>query len=415
MHSFSRSWVAFLIVLLIASCGDSERNRSGPLGYSLKDWELAQAEQLASQLSSAEKAAQLIIASIEGKTGPVPHFRTRFADCIPGAIVLFRYNIADTPNHVRDFLSETQDTFSRSGLPVLFAIDHEGGDVYRMGPVATRLPSQRDIAERYSEDRAALIYKAAARELSLLGIAMNLAPVTEIGDSSSINFLGTRLFSNDSDVVERFATSAIQGIQSAGIIATAKHFPGNTGEDPHTGTSRLSMNLSSFYSTQVEPFRRILTSAPLAILVSHTVVDSIDPTRPFCLTQKGVTGILRCELGYQGLILTDDLSMGAISSMGFDTTEATVLAIEAGCDMVMLSASDIRQARDALVARAHADREFSNKIDTAVRRVMRAKIAAGLPVTALGRLASSIGNQRVPFSSEFYESARDITEGLLVR
>lgn len=384
-----------------------------PKTFALTEWHALEAEQLAASMLPDEKASQLIMTAIEGDLFSSVHSRDRFKDCVPGAILLFRYNIAATPRGVRDFIGETQKTFMSFGLPVLFAIDHEGGDVYRTGNVTTKLPSQLEIAERYSPTDAALIYASAARELSLLGIGWNLAPVTETGDGDNTNFLGSRIFSSDVDEVERYSIAAILGIQSSGLLATVKHFPGNTGVDPHTGISRLSMERNRFDAEIVEPFRRILNSKPAAILVSNTVVNCVDANLPFCLSPDGVTGIVRDELEYQGLILTDDLSMGALSAMGFDSAQAAVLAIEAGCDMVMISAPNIRVIRDAIADRGAVNEQFADRIDDAVKRVLRAKLAAGLPVTSRGRMASSRGEIQPLFSASLYQDARNATSSLL--
>lgn len=364
-------------------------------------------------LTSGQKASQLIMSVIDGRNDVPPYFAKQFKDCVPGAILLFRYNVADTPKGFHDFLQKIQNEFEKYGLPVIFAIDHEGGDVYRTGNLTTRLPSQRTIAEGYSPDQARHIYEGAAQELRLLGITMNLAPVAEQGTSYNKDFLGTRVFSDESDRTVTYSIAAIDGINAARILSTVKHFPGNTADDPHNGASRIVINRDAFDADIMTPFGEILKSGPGAVLVSHAIVDCIDPNVPFCLSKDGVNGIVRGTLGYKGLVITDDLSMGAIRSLGLSPAQAAIRAIAAGCDMIMTSDPDIISVKNAIIKEMEGNPSFSRRVEESAERIVRAKLSVGLPVSGLGRKAVSQGMSSAAFQQDLYQTVKRRTERMM--
>lgn len=406
---FRRLSIASLFLTFIpalVSCALSNRALSDENTFSLEQWRLRESSAVMANLSVHEKASQVLMTVIDGRDQPPPYLEKTYGSSTPGAILLFRYNIASTPEKTARFLADNQRVFSRLGLPVLFAIDHEGGEVYRTGSVTTRLPSQSSIAHGFTPLEASEVYRNSSLELRSLGILLNLAPVTESASPKGTNFLGTRTFSDNPDIVESFSRAAVSGIQKAGLIATLKHFPSSGSTDPHAGLSEVSMEYEQFLSDYVEPFQKLLDSSPGAVLASHAIVRSVEPGVPFCLSEPGVTGILRNKLGYNGIIITDDVVMKALGDLGFSPSSAAVAALDAGCDMVMTSDPNIRTVRDAIAERYSRDPQFSRKIDDAVHRILEAKIAAGLPVTRLGKRALSQGMMIDLFSNEVYDSLR---------
>lgn len=335
-------------------------------------------------MTLTQKSSQVLMTGIDGKERFAPYLYSHFDNVVPGAVLLFGFNVADSPAAFARYLDSCNDAFAslHASVPVLFAIDHEGGDVYRTGRLTTRLPSALDVASRFSPLEAESLFRATGAQLSLLGVQVNLAPVTEARTEANADFLGSRTFSGNPEAVATYTEAAVKGYRSSGILTVFKHFPGNGPGDPHTGLPKLDVSRKEFDADYIKPFRQLLGLEPDAVLVSHIIVLAVDPARPFCLSPQGVTGLLRDELKYDGLILTDDISMDAIARYGCDSAEAAILALRAGCDMVMTSDSDIRSIAEAVQAEAGRDAAFAHRLDDAVIHILELKYRAGLVKTA---------------------------------
>lgn len=337
-----------------------------------------------------EKASQVLMACVEGKDAFSNGMREHFRGRVPGAVLLFGYNIALSPDRVRSFIDSCDTGFERLGgrASVLFAIDHEGGDVVRTRGLTSPLPSARKVADGMSEDAAGRLYAYSGAQLAALGIDLNLAPVAETLDGSNGAFLTTRSYSDDPRRVIGYAAAAIRGYRSAGIMTALKHFPGNGSDDPHVSLPRLDVSGKELARSYIATFDALLAEHPDAILVSHIIVPAIDDA-PFCLSRAGVTGIIREKMGFEGVIITDDVAMAALGDNGYPAREAAVLALEAGCDLIMVSSGNIGPIVNAIASRAAADPDFSARLDKAVLRILQLKARHGLVKTAHERYSYS--------------------------
>jgi beta-N-acetylhexosaminidase len=372
--------IFFISVLLFASCGT--RSRAIPAS----EWMAREASATFSSMTVEEKASQVLMTGIDGKDVFPAYLLDHFRGVVPGAVLLFRYNIAGSPSAVHDYLASCDRAFlsldSRSR--VLFAIDHEGGDVFRTAGVTSPLPSARFVAEHFSSAAAEKLYELSGEQLDSLGIGMNLAPVAESETPFNAAFLGTRAYSGRSETVEAYARAAVRGYKSAGVLTVLKHFPGNGEGDPHTGLPRLDVSRKVLLEKYVGTFKSSLADKPDAVLVSHIVVPSVDAV-PFCLSRAGVTGILRESLGFRGVIMTDDIAMAALSRNGYKTKDAALAALRAGCDMIMISDRSIRSIASAIAEEARSDPAFAKRLDEAVWRILEMKARAGYSTTARER------------------------------
>jgi beta-N-acetylhexosaminidase len=370
-------------------------------------WLRQAALEQASKLSPAEKASQVLMAGIDGKDRFYDGMYDHFRGVVPGSILLFGYNIADTPEKTAAYIASCRRALDsmESSVPVLFAIDHEGGDVFRTAGITARLPSASFVASRFSPADAESFYRFSGNQIAALGIDMNLAPVAETETSFNRDFLGTRAYSPDARIVTSFAGAAVRGYRAANVLTVLKHFPGNGVGDPHTGLPKLDISIDALRSIYEATFRALIAEKPDAILVSHIVVPSVDSV-PFCLSRKGVTGILREGLGFDGVILTDDISMAAIRGNGWSSQKADVAALEAGCDMVMTSDRDIRSVAAAIAAEAAANPSFAARLDDAVCRIALMKARIGLVKTPLRRYYESRSGGSPFDSTTFYGERR---------
>jgi beta-N-acetylhexosaminidase len=353
-----------------------------------------------------EKAAQVLMTGIDGKDAFPSWGYAHFRGCVPGAVLLFRHNVASSEDDMRRFILDCDRAFLALGSPTppLFAIDAEGGEVYRTRGITSPLPSAAAVAGSLTPERAEALYRALGAQFAIIGLDLNLAPVAETLTDGNGSFLGTRAYSGDPAKVALYARAAVSGFQSGGVACAIKHFPGNGIGDPHRGLPRLEASKTEFERSYVAPFRKALEAKPQAVLVSHVIVAPVDPDRPFCLSPKGVTGLLRNDVGFKGLVITDDVAMSALSESGYSPSEAAVAALSAGCDMVMVSDPDIRSLARAIAVEAARDPKFGKRLDESVERILLVKARVGSLPTARERLAISMSRGSIG-SSRYTESA----------
>ena len=194
-----------------------------------------------------------------------------------------------------------------------------------------------------------------------------------------------RTFSQEPEQAEQYAAAAVRGMQGAGILAAVKHFPGNSAADLHKGAAELTVDYEAFLSRYCSVFRPSITDGAAAALISHITVPAIEAV-PFCFSAKGIA-LLRNELSFSGLIITDDIAMQALNRNGASPEENAVRAIAAGCDMVMCSLSKIYPLIEAIAKKARTDIAFAKRLDEAVLHVLTAKqkvklIDASKPIAA---------------------------------
>ncbi len=342
-------------------------------------------------LDPVQRYSQLFLVNLEGNRSFSPVERLQWGalpeeDLLPGGYLFFSYNIAETPAQVAEFTASIQRWSQQRGMvPPLLAVDQEGGMVNRLRSVTSPLPSARQVAQSLTASQAQSLYAAQAAQMSLLGFQMNLSPVAEAESQHNSAFLDSRSFGG-LGTMEEFAVAAIQGFQSQGLMAVAKHFPGNTNDDPHSGLPEIALNQQELERLYMGPFRQVLQAGnPWAVLMSHARISTSgtaaplhDSETPACLSRFWVTDILRNTFQYQGLVLSDDIFMAALEKNGFPPHKAVMLALEAGIDVIMLSEKRFGSVLRLILDRSQSDADFAALLDRAVERVIAAKVQAGL-------------------------------------
>lgn len=342
-------------------------------------------------LDPVQRYSQLFLVNLEGSRSFSPVESFQWGDLpeealLPGGYLFFSYNIAETPAQVAEFTASIQSWSQQRGLvPPLLAVDQEGGMVNRLRSVTSPLPSAWQVAQALTASQAQSLYAAQAAQMSLLGFQMNLAPVAEAESQHNSTFLDSRSFGG-LGTMEEFAGAAIKGFQSQGLIAVAKHFPGNTNDDPHSGLPEIALEQQELERLYLEPFRQVLQAGnPWALLMSHARISTSgtaaplqDSETPACLSRFWVTDILRNTFQYQGLVLSDDIFMAALEKNGFPPNKAVMLALEAGIDVIMLSEKRFGSVLRLILDRSQSEPEFAALLDRAVERVIAAKVQAGL-------------------------------------
>ncbi|MBQ5401274.1 MAG: glycoside hydrolase family 3 protein [Treponema sp.] len=338
-------------------------------------------------LPPEQRISQIFLVNIGGNRVYHPGEDSRLIDTftgsekvplVPGGAILFGYNIADTAENVMDFMSSVAEWCEKNNVARPYiAVDQEGGYVARLRKITSTLPSCEKVAEKLSPSEAHTLYSYQAKQMRALGFDMNLAPVAESMNETNRDFLDTRSFGN---IVQSIAYSvaAVHAYQTNGVGTVLKHFPGNTNTDPHTGLPEISMTEEEIEKEIMGPFLFMLGSSPSAVLMSHARTKALDPEKPASLSREWVTGKLREELSYDGLILSDDIFMGALSKNGFPADIAAVSAIEAGVHVIMLSDKNFSSVALTLLERAETDLDFADKLVQAEKKVISFKIECGI-------------------------------------
>jgi beta-N-acetylhexosaminidase len=265
------------------------------------------------------------------------------------------------------------------------AIDHEGGWVHRFGAEVERLPTPLSYWERVEQEGQEAVLAAieedaarSGREIRFLGITMNLAPVAEFLNEENTAFLEERSYGPDREFVGLAAAAFIRGMGAAGISCVAKHFPGNTGADPHKGRPLLGGD-SEVLEYMVEPFAALIRAAPPSgIMVSHAVVPAWDGERNASLSAEVMGRRLRGELRFGGIVLCDDFSMGALTGSSFKPEEAAAEALIAGADMVMAWPMNLRSIHGSILKALEAGRLSRERLEEAAARIIAEKLRYGI-------------------------------------
>jgi beta-N-acetylhexosaminidase len=259
--------------------------------------------------------------------------------------------------------------------PMWFAIDQEGGRVARLGPPVVKLPAARVFGEL---DDVSLTLEAAAvlgEQLSWLGFNLDFAPVLDVDTNPDNPVIGDRSYGAEVLRVIRHGRAFAAGLAQSGIIACGKHFPGHgdTLQDSHHALPRLPHAEQRLREIELAPFAALAAELP-CIMTAHVVFEAWDGSVPATLSPRVVTGLLRDEIGFRGLVWSDDLEMKAIADR-YGLDEAACLAIEAGCDALpVCSKLDyVELAHEGLIRRAERDREFAVRLQSAAARSVAAR------------------------------------------
>jgi len=267
-----------------------------------------------------------------------------------GGAILFQRNLID-PLQSRALIDGLQLSRQAGTPPLLIAVDQEGGTVSRLGVFGTPTPSAMALGASGDPDLTESIYALAGAELAALGINLDLAPVADVNSDRGNPVIGVRSFGAHQDVVARHAAAAVRGLHRSGVASTAKHFPGHGDAvvDSHFDLPVIANDLDRLRRVDLPPFRAAIDAGVDAVMIAHIAFPAVDPSGvPATLSRAVITGLLREELGFDGVVCTDCLQMKAISAR-YAPGAAAVGAVAAGADLVMFSAS-VDDARAALVA-----------------------------------------------------------------
>ncbi len=336
-----------------------------------------------SEMPIEDKVAGLFIVEPEVLTGVSTvtqagdGTREALDNCAIGGLIYFEKNIKDK-EQITQMLS---NTFSMSKYPIFLAVDEEGGSVSKLKKSGIDVEQVGDMAEIGQNGDAAQAYEAGTKigtYLRELGFNLDFAPVADLADAATSE-LGDRVFGSDAQVVSDMISNMVSGIEGAGVSSCLKHFPGigSAEGDTHSGRVETTKTLEEMRNYELLPFKAGIDAGADLVMVSHITASAVDEEAvPSSLSRVIVTDVLRNELGFQGVIITDALNMGAITEY-YTSEQAAVMAIEAGVDMLLMP-QDFNAAYEAVLAAVQDGTISEERINESLERIYRLKCAEKL-------------------------------------
>lgn len=351
-------------------------------------------------MSLEEKVGQLFVTYVNGQAADVPHPKNQTdfgvgtpAEMVrkyhPGGVIYFnnssRDNV-DTPKQIAQLSNGLQKA---SRVPLLISTDQEMGLVTRIGPPATQLPGNMALGAGRSTADAEEAARITAQELRAMGINQNFAPDADVNSNPANPIIGVRSFSSDPKLAADMMKAQVTGYEGRrwfdpdSVTSTAKHFPGHgdTSEDSHTSLPVSNRSLDQWRQIDAPPFQAAIAARIDSIMTAHIQVPRIDPSgNPATLSPKIITGLLREELKYDGVIVTDSLEMAGVRKLHPDA-EVPVLAIKAGVDQLLMP-PNLGLAIDSVLKAVRSGEISEQRIDQSVLRILKMKLLRGVMLKA---------------------------------
>lgn len=343
-------------------------------GETLTDTRERKAMEILSKMSLEEKVGQMFIARCPGEDAV-----EKAAEYHLGGYILFASDFKnETVESAREKISSYQ---AEADIPMLIGVDEEGGTVNRISRYpAFRQTPFKSPQELYLDGGLAAIERDAIEKCALLlslGVNVNFAPVCDVSQDPE-DFIYQRSFGKDAQETAEYVKTVVDAMADSGVACVLKHFPGyGDNEDTHTGIARDRRPMDSFVNSDFLPFKAGIEAGAQIVLVSHNIVECMDPNQPASISPS-VHRILREQLGFDGVIVTDDLAMDGIRDFTADD-QAAVLAVQAGNDLICCT--DFETQIPAVVEAVEAGEISEESIDQSVLRILELKIDLGLITT----------------------------------
>jgi len=339
------------------------------------------AQEIASSLDNRLLVSQVFISGIDADKSLTAKMIDLFTAIPAGGIMLFRYNLNTDNDTIKAHLADFNKLIkNESNLSPFIAVDHEGGGVNRFMRGVADLPAASTYYENISQGRAETLAAIeadslkAGRQINNLGFTMNFAPVAEYLFDGNRDFLSKRSYGPDPFFTAQAAEAFIRGMEQAGVLCVVKHFPASAGPDPHRSPSVLNMDKASL-DNLVSPFASLINKGARAIMAAHTLAPAIDD-KIASLSPVIMRNWLRGELGFNGIIISDDFIMAAAGNTSPE--EAAVLSIAAGSDMILIWPANLPKTYEAFIAALEDGRLPRGRLQDAAQKIIYEKLRMGL-------------------------------------
>lgn len=378
---------AVAIYLLIPENSEESREEEGAekvesVSKILKNDDISvqeKARRVTAQMNDKEKIGQLVMYT---PTNRADDFSSKMIkEYFVGSALLNRQirsaaENAEFTNQLQEWASE-----SRLGIPIFISGDMEYGAAQRVPEEATVLPRQMAIGATRNAEHAEQAARVTAIEAKAMGFQWSYSPVADVNSNLNNPVIGVRSFGENTKLVTDMTVAEVKGYQAEGMISSAKHFPGHgdTGFDTHSTLAKVSYSEDELRRVHLPPFQAAIDQGIESIMTSHIIVEAIDSELPATLSKKVLTGLLREEMGFEGMIVTDAMVMEAISK-NWGAGEAAVMAVNAGADIVMANGSvaDQIDTLNSLYKALQTGAIEKRRVDESVVRILTYKIKMNL-------------------------------------
>jgi beta-N-acetylhexosaminidase len=370
------SWFALcllcaFVALALAGCGSESSQSSEGTSEETRASTEETTEEAMDRLSVRDAVGQMFIVGMEG-TEPNYYIEKMVRERNIGGVLLLGYNM-ESEEQTKALTDSLQrlSLETEPAIPLFVAVDYEGGEV-QSAPWVSAQPAAAEVGGRVDPEEARRIAKSIGSELRRGGVNTDLAPVVDTGSGAAI---GSRSYGDDPALVARMGAGFVKGLEEAGTVSSAKHFPnhGPALEDSHVARPVVDHDMQTILQNDLPPFRAAIEAGVPMVMAGHLVYPALDPDRPASLSPAAM-GLLRGELGFDGVVVTDDLIMEG-AKRGGTTAGAALQAIEAGADLLIVSGPPEEQAAayDAVVAAVETGEITRERIDSSVERIQNVK------------------------------------------
>ncbi|RNL81647.1 glycoside hydrolase family 3 protein [Halostreptopolyspora alba] len=396
-----------LALLLLSSACDGEGGGDGGDGSSQDTADAAAvAEDLLTDMDLDEKVGQTLVVVAEGTTAE--ENAGIIEEHQPGGFIYFPENMTDA-EQIAELSNGLQERAADTGagVPLFLGVDQEQGMVSRL-PVGTRFPDAMAVGATRDTEMARSRASVTADELAALGINLDYAPVADVNVNAANPVIGIRSFGSDPELVSEMALAEAEAFEEGGVVPVVKHFPGHgdTDVDSHTGLPEVDKSRDDWEKVDLPPFESAVEADVDAVMTAHVFLPELDDSgEPSTLSGEVINGVLRDELGYDGVVTTDALNMEGVRQT-HDDGEIAVRALEAGADQLLMP-PDAAGAADAVRNAVEEGRISEDRLDESVRRILELKVRRGLldaePADA-GAAAETVG------SAENADAAQEVAD-----
>ncbi|SEK31042.1 beta-N-acetylhexosaminidase [Paenibacillus sp. OK003] len=401
IHTLQMLFLLFGIVLLLSACGQSQKpssseknnnnagtetNANSNTGANNQNDQDNQQntvppqeekdpvhEQL-DQLSLDEKIGQMILAGVQGTTLDAQAKRM-ITDQKVGGIIFYANNVS-TVSGTAKFVQSIKDANRSNPVPIFMSVDQEGGKVSRMPETVETIPSNGKVGKTKDADLAQTMGKLLARQIQLLGFNVDFAPVLDVNSNPNNPVIGDRSFGSSASLVSQMGMAEMKGLRSEGIIPVVKHFPGHgdTSVDSHLDLPVVNKTEKQLAQLEWIPFEAAVKEQVEAVMVAHILFPKLDPDHPASLSDVIIGQHLRGKLKYDGVVITDDLSMGAIAK-NYKLNDAAVATVQAGSDILLVAHSyeSAKTIFDTLKSAVKSGKISESRINESVYRILALK------------------------------------------
>ncbi len=339
------------------------------------------------QMTLDEKIGQMMFAGVSGTTLQ-QETTSLIHDYKVGGLILYGNNL-ETPQQTVTLMNALMAANVNNQLPLFLGTDQEGGKVVRLPGPLKNFPTNQRIGDINQSSLSFAVGQLLGEQLKAFGFNLDFAPVLDVNSNPNNPIIGDRSFSNDPDIVSKLGIETMKGLESKQVIPVVKHFPGHgdTAVDSHLELPKVTKSLDDLNQLELVPFKAAIDSGADVVMVAHILLPKIDPQYPSSMSKEVITGMLREQLGFDGVVMTDDMTMKAITNH-FDIGQASVDSVKAGSDVILIAHeyANVTAAIQAVKAAVNKGEITEDRINDSVRKIIALKQKyqlANQPVTTV--------------------------------